>query len=60
MGSLWQTLVLPCFSVRVAYIRTDIFQMLVTLIFFPGAANELAWKQLFAGNMTYDSRQNAF
>lgn len=49
-----------CFSLQVAYISTDILQMLVALIFFPHVANELAWKQLFSGNMTYDSRQNAF
>lgn len=49
-----------CFSLQVAYISTDILQMLVALIFSPHVANELAWKQLFSGNMTYDSRQNAF
>lgn len=53
-----------CLSWRVASISTDIFQMLVALIrspLFPHlpplshAANELAWKQLFSGNMTYNS-----
>lgn len=60
IGSLWQTLAIPWFSLQVAYIGTDIFQMLVALIFFPRVANELAWKRLFAGNVTYDSKQNAF
>lgn len=35
IGSLWQTLAIPWFSLQVAYIGTDIFQMLVALIFSP-------------------------
>lgn len=64
IGYLWQALPVPCFSLQVTYISTDIFQMLVALIpsLTPptSVANELAWKQLLAGNMTYDSRQMHF